>query len=67
MSLATGSTWRLNRLGAAVWQQLDRGADIEAIVSELQQEYSVEVETLRRDVLALVSALWDHGLLDAAP
>jgi hypothetical protein len=62
VNLTTGAAFKLNRVGAAVWQRLD-GRDVAAIVAELDQEYRVGVETLARDVNALLADLRGHGLV----
>lgn len=66
VDLSTGAAFKLNRVGAAVWKRLDGATDVAAIVAELQTQYRVAAEDLRRDVDALLADLEKQGLITAA-
>lgn len=66
VNLQTGSAFKLNRVGAAVWKRLDGISDVNAIVSDLDQQYRVGLETLLRDVTALLEDLQRQGLVGSA-
>jgi hypothetical protein len=63
VNIQTGAAFKLNQVGAAVWKRLDGISDVAAIVSELDQQYRVGIETLRRDVTALLENLQRRGLI----
>jgi len=63
VDLATGAAFKLNRIGALVWKRLDGTTDVAAIVADLQTQYGVVIEKLRRDVDALLADLEKQGLI----
>jgi hypothetical protein len=65
VNLQTGAAFKLNRVGAAVWKRLDGNSDAAAIAGDLDQQYKVGVETLLRDVNALLEDLRRQGLIQA--
>jgi hypothetical protein len=67
LNLQTGTTWKLNKVGAAVCRRLDGATDLAGIVAELDREYGVGLATLRRDIDALLDALQEQGLVEPVP
>lgn len=65
VNLQTGAAFKLNQVGAAVWKRLDGTRDAAAIAGDLDQQYKVGVETLLRDVDALLEDLRRQGLIQA--
>jgi len=63
VNLQTGAAFKLNRVGAAVWKRLDGTSPVTEIVSELDRQYGVGLEVLRRDVTALLEDLQKQGLV----
>jgi Coenzyme PQQ synthesis protein D (PqqD) len=63
LNLTTGTYFGLDPVGTRIWQLLQSGGTIDAIMPALLQEYDVEEPALRRDVDALVGRLLDKGLL----
>ena len=60
----------LDGAGAVIWELLDRPLSIEAVCAHLIQDYDVDLERCRRDVLAFAAELVDAGLVEvrrAAP
>lgn len=55
----------LNPTGAAIWERLRVGASPEQIAGELAARYHVGRDRARADVLDVISALLDRGLLSA--
>lgn len=54
----------LNETGAFLWQFLEKGADENALVSELLKEYDVDINTAKKDVDIFVSKLKGAGMLE---
>lgn len=69
--LATGKTTldfngmiSLNDSGALLWQTLENGANRDALIETLMQNYEVEPETASADVDAFIKKLTDAGCLE---
>ena len=55
----------LNETGALLWSELEKGADEQALVQTLLNEYEgVTEEVAKIDVSAFVAKLMEAGLLD---
>lgn len=67
LNLQTGMTWKLNQVGAAVCRKLDGATEVAGIVAELDSRYHVGLETLRRDIEALLEDLRKNGLVELVP
>lgn len=63
---ATGDCFELNRVGARVWDSLERGEDPITIVDSLAAEYSVESSLISTGIAALMEDLARHGILVAS-
>lgn len=63
---ATGDCFELNRVGARVWDSLQRGEDPVTIVDSLAAEYAVEGSVISAGVAALMEDLTRHGILVAS-
>lgn len=55
---------RLNKTGAFLWRKLQDGSDEEALVSALLEEYDIDADTAKRDVLAFVQRIKEAGLVE---
>jgi hypothetical protein len=66
VNLQTGAAFKLNQVGAAVWKRLDGTSDVAAIAADLDRRYAVGLETLLRDVDALLGDLQKQGLIGPA-
>lgn len=53
----------LDPIGHRIWGLLERPTTIEEMVLVLVGEYEVDVDTCRRDVVALVDEMLDAGLV----
>jgi hypothetical protein len=60
------SLHRLDAVGAAVWECFDGDTPVTEIARTLAEVFRAAEETVRRDVSALCTALFDEGLLDGA-
>jgi hypothetical protein len=63
LDLAGDLQYSMNELGARVWEQATRGADVEEIVRALVAEYRVEESQARADVERILGELVASGLL----
>jgi Coenzyme PQQ synthesis protein D (PqqD) len=64
VNLQSGAAFKLNQVGAAVWNRLDGSCDVAAIVSDLAKHYRVEIATLELDVDALLRDLQQQALIE---
>jgi hypothetical protein len=66
-NLQTGATYRLNDVGARIWELLETGLDPAGIVSTLRAEYrlpdGVAADQIENDVLTVIADLYRYGLL----
>lgn len=54
----------LNPTATVVWNCLDGSSDLDTLCRALAQAFSVELETIRTDVLAIVQEFGRQGLLE---
>ena len=64
LNLVSESYFGLDEVGARMWQVLTTSESIETAHAQLLAEYEVEPERLRQDLLALVTQLAGHGLVE---
>jgi Coenzyme PQQ synthesis protein D (PqqD) len=66
--LHSGANYRLDEIGARIWELLETGASIRAIVDAVQKEYALPPDvtsaSVQADVIALVAELGRYGLID---
>lgn len=69
MSAEKGHYIGLSDVGARIWEIIDTPRDIDAVCTQLQQEYDVTAETCRAEVESFLNELVKHGAiaLDPAP
>src|SRR5579872_7529540 len=58
-----GRLYQLNPSGAAIWAGISTPIRVEELCRRVAAEFSVDSETIRPDVFALVSELYRVGLL----
>jgi Coenzyme PQQ synthesis protein D (PqqD) len=66
LNLSAGTYFCLNEIGASMWQGLAEHGEIEPVVQALLEEYDVEEDRLRSDLLDLVEQLLEKDLLQRA-
>lgn len=64
VSLDFNGMLTLNETGALLWQNLEKGADAEALTNALTAEYDVSAEEARKDVDAFLEKLKQAGCID---
>ena len=67
LDLSSGMYFGLDPVGARIWQLLNDGQSVDAVVTTLLGEYAVTVDQLRQDVNSLVSELVSRGLVQVSP
>ena len=55
---------KLSESGATLWKLLEDGADREALIAKLLEEYDVDEATAARDVDKFIAKLSEGGLLE---
>ena len=55
---------RLTSVSALIWEKLEKGADHEAILNDLLQEFNVERETAAADLDEFLQILQEKGLVE---
>jgi DNA-binding CsgD family transcriptional regulator len=53
----------LTPTGAEIWDALVEGKSLEEIVANIAEEYGIDTETIRKDVLELIERLAQLGLV----
>jgi DNA-binding CsgD family transcriptional regulator len=53
----------LTPTGAEIWDALLEGKSLEEIVANIAEEYGIDTETIRKDVLGLIEKLAQLGLV----
>jgi hypothetical protein len=59
------SIYTLNEVGSRIWQMIDERTSVAEIVLTISREYDVTREEAERDVIALIDALAEAGLIRA--
>lgn len=65
LDLETGIYFTLNSVGASIWRALESGADRQATIEAIVEQYEVDTETATADYDEYVEALVAEGLLVA--
>jgi len=63
LDLSGGSYFGLDALGTRIWEHVEAGEPVEAIVADISGAYDVECETVEQDVRDLLSDLLENGLI----
>ncbi len=64
LGLTKGTYYGLDVIGSQVWTMLQHPQSVEEIFEFLLQEYDVEPERCRRDLLSLLERLREEGLIE---
>ncbi len=63
LNLDTERYYGLDDFGARLWQLLKTSSDLDEVLAQLEAEYEVAPETLRRDSVEFLTKLSDEGLV----
>ena len=64
LDLASEQYFGLDEVGTRVWQLLNEGQSLDAMLEVLLEEYEVQRERLEEDVRALLESLIEAGLVE---
>lgn len=64
LNLSNETYYGLDEVGTSMWRALTTNATIQQAYESLLDEYDVDSETLRRDLLELVKNLIDQELIE---
>jgi Coenzyme PQQ synthesis protein D (PqqD) len=53
----------LNPIGSLVWDRMDGTRTVEDLVEAVVQEYEIEPDQARRDVVEFINTLREHGMV----
>jgi hypothetical protein len=67
LELRNGNYYGLNSVGSVIWEMIQQPRSIEAVCSAVQEQYSVDAEICRRDVLSVIEELETVGLVEFRP
>ncbi len=63
MNLETGDYVGLNTVSADIWRQAEKQSTAQQIIDYLLQQYDVEEEVCKREVLTAMEEMLEKGLL----
>ena len=63
LDLKSGVYFGLDAVGTRIWTLLQDHSDLQAVLQELLAEYEVSEETCARELMDLVSAMAEKGLV----
>ena len=63
LDLRSGVYFGLDAVGTRIWTLLQDHSDLQAVLQEMLSEYEVSEETCARDLMDLVSAMAEKGLV----
>lgn len=58
---------RLTESAAFIWKQVDTAADLEEIITRVQDEYEVDEDTARCDIYGFLRELYVRGIVQDIP
>jgi hypothetical protein len=63
LHLVRGRLYRLNMVGARIWNAIKQHVPVNAIVGEISEEYRISHSTARENVDCFLAQLEDHRLI----
>lgn len=67
LDLSSGRYFGLNAVGTRVWQLLQQGLPVDALIRTVVAEYDADADAIERDVVALLDDLTTRGLAVMPP
>jgi hypothetical protein len=64
LELKKGTYYGLNAVGSLIWEMVQQPQSIEALCSAVVEQFNVEPETCKRDVLRLIEEMQVAGLVE---
>jgi hypothetical protein len=67
LNLKSGVYFGLNEMGTNIWNNLAENGSLEAVYSRVLEQYDVEPEVAKSDLLRITGELLDKGLVSVSP
>ena len=67
LNLKSGVYFGLNEMGTNIWNNLAENGSLEAVYSRILEQYAVEPEVVKSDLLRITGELLDKGLVSVSP
>jgi hypothetical protein len=64
LELKKGTYYGLNSVGSVIWESIQQPRSIEVVCSAILEQYSVDSDTCKRDVLRVIGELQAAGLAE---
>ena len=64
LALESGQYYSLNNVGTRVWELVQESKTVKDLVQEIMEEYDVEAELCKTDILTLLEDLASEGLVE---
>lgn len=64
LELSKGIYYGLNSVGSVIWDLIQQPQSVQTVCSTVLEQYSVDTETCKRDVLRLLEDMRGAGLLE---
>ncbi len=64
LSIATGKYYGLNAVGVVIWKAIQKPATLGEVEDAVMQEYDVDQETCRREILSFLTKMADEKLIE---
>jgi hypothetical protein len=64
LKLSTGMYYGLDRVGASIWQQIQKPLEVAAVRDALTREYDIDAATAEADLISFVEKLIEEGLVE---
>ncbi len=64
MDVDHGNYYGLNAIGTDIWQRLEKELVVSELCAALSKEYDADMDTISREVLALLERLAAEGLIE---
>src|SRR5688500_20354341 len=67
LNLATGTYYGLDRVGATIWQHIQKPASVRAIGDAPVTQYEVDAATAKSDLVSFLTEMMHEGLVELMP
>lgn len=67
MSIQNGKYYKLDDIGTRIWTLIETPTSLVALCDQLVQEFNVEPDACRADVIPMLERMLEQNLIHAAP
>jgi len=64
MSVENSEYYSLSPIGTKIWELVENEISFENLISKLMKEYSVDIDTCKKDTVEFVNELINKGLVE---